>query len=195
MPNQIVFLILKSRPLVTLKQLRWGRFYVFYNAWVNIQQVLLPNKCTFMGISEQEQYPSHYQTLFFFFCPVEFCYSYSSIVSNAKQQQRCKTGAAGDNNFSSLLARLKTHLTWLSSRGREGETCLERFQTGTMNVFRHLINFGVNPAALAYAMTTLGSSMINNMFSFYYVKLFLNRYKISEGAFHQSQVSMLTCPS
>ncbi|XP_005925433.1 transmembrane protein 180-like isoform X1 [Haplochromis burtoni] len=57
-----------------------------------------------------------------------------------------------------------------------------------MNVFRHLINFGVNPAALAYAMTTLGSSMINNMFSFYYVKLFLNRYKISEGAFHQSQV-------
>lgn len=59
---------------------------------------------------------------------------------------------------------------------------------GTMNVFRHLINFGVNPAALAYAMTTLGSSMINNIFSFYYVKLFLNRYKISEGAFHQSQV-------
>ncbi|CAI5675380.1 transmembrane protein 180-like isoform X3 [Oreochromis niloticus] len=57
-----------------------------------------------------------------------------------------------------------------------------------MNVFRHLINFGVNPAALAYAMTTLGSSMINNIFSFYYVKLFLNRYKISEGAFHQSQV-------
>ncbi|AWP18901.1 putative transmembrane protein 180-like [Scophthalmus maximus] len=57
-----------------------------------------------------------------------------------------------------------------------------------MNVFRHLINFGVNPAALAYAMTTLGSTMINNIFSFYYVKLFLNKYKISEGAFHQSQV-------
>ncbi|KAM7386858.1 hypothetical protein PAMA_009475 [Pampus argenteus] len=56
------------------------------------------------------------------------------------------------------------------------------------NVMRHLINFGVNPAALAYAMTTLGSAMINNIFSFYYVKLFLNKYKISEGAFHQSQV-------
>lgn len=192
MPNQIVFLILKSRPLVTVKTASLGQILCFYNAWVNIQQVLLPNKCTFMGMYTQEQYPSHYQTLFF--CPVEFCYSYSSIISNAKQQQRCKTGAAGDNN-SSLLARLETHLTWLSSRGREGETCLERFQTRTMNVFRHLINFGVNPGALAYAMTTLGSSMINNMFSFYYVKLFLNRYKISEGAFHQSQVSMLTCPS
>lgn len=59
---------------------------------------------------------------------------------------------------------------------------------GTMRVVRHLINFGVNPAALAFAMTTLGSSMINNIFSFYYVKLFLNKYKISEGAFHQSQV-------
>ncbi|XP_053194002.1 transmembrane protein 180-like [Scomber japonicus] len=57
-----------------------------------------------------------------------------------------------------------------------------------MNVVRHLVNFGVNPAALAYAMTTLGSCMINNIFSFYYVKLFLNKYKISEGAFHQSQV-------
>ncbi|XP_024128440.1 transmembrane protein 180 [Oryzias melastigma] len=47
---------------------------------------------------------------------------------------------------------------------------------------------GINPAALAYAMTTLGSGMINNIFSFYYVKLFLNKYQISEGAFHQSQV-------
>ncbi|XP_044036976.1 transmembrane protein 180-like [Siniperca chuatsi] len=61
-------------------------------------------------------------------------------------------------------------------------------RSGRINVGRHLINFGVNPAALAYAMTTLGSGMINNIFSFYYVKLFLNKYKISEGAFHQSQV-------
>ncbi|XP_078126269.1 transmembrane protein 180-like isoform X1 [Sander vitreus] len=59
---------------------------------------------------------------------------------------------------------------------------------GKMIVVRHLINFGLNPAAVAYAMTTLGSAMINNIFSFYYVKLFLNKYKISEGAFHQSQV-------
>ncbi|XP_058509933.1 transmembrane protein 180-like isoform X1 [Solea solea] len=51
-----------------------------------------------------------------------------------------------------------------------------------------LRNIGINPAALAYAMTTLGASMINNIFSFYYVKLFLNKYQISEGAFHQSQV-------
>ncbi|XP_037544297.1 transmembrane protein 180-like [Nematolebias whitei] len=53
---------------------------------------------------------------------------------------------------------------------------------------RHLLNFGISYAALAYSMTTLGSAMINNIFSFYYVNLFLNKYKISEGAFHQSQV-------
>ncbi|XP_037332966.2 transmembrane protein 180-like isoform X1 [Pungitius pungitius] len=57
-----------------------------------------------------------------------------------------------------------------------------------MDVFRRSVPFGLNPAAVAYAMTTLGSAMINNVFSFYYVKLFLNKYKISEGAFHQSQV-------
>ncbi|XP_051573643.1 transmembrane protein 180-like [Myxocyprinus asiaticus] len=45
-----------------------------------------------------------------------------------------------------------------------------------------------HPAALAYSMTTLGAGMMNSMFSFYYVKLFLNRYRISEVAFHQSQV-------
>ncbi|CAM4419414.1 unnamed protein product [Leuciscus chuanchicus] len=54
-----------------------------------------------------------------------------------------------------------------------------------MRIMRH---FAPNPAALAYSMTTLGSAMMNSMFSFYYVKLFLNRYKISETAFHQSQV-------
>lgn len=62
--------------------------------------------------------------------------------------------------------------------------------SGKMNVLRLLIYVGLNPAAVAYAMTTLGSGMINNIFSFYYVKLFLNKYKISEGAFHQSQVSI-----
>ncbi|XP_068194026.1 transmembrane protein 180-like [Antennarius striatus] len=60
--------------------------------------------------------------------------------------------------------------------------------SGTMKRSRYLLNGRVNSVALAYAMTTLGASMINNIFSFYYVKLFLNKYKISEGAFQQSQV-------
>ncbi|XP_034566612.1 transmembrane protein 180 isoform X2 [Notolabrus celidotus] len=60
--------------------------------------------------------------------------------------------------------------------------------SGRMNSNRHLRNFGVNPAAMAYAMTTLGSCMINTIFSFYYVKLFINKYNVSEGAFHTSQV-------
>ncbi|KAJ1097195.1 hypothetical protein NDU88_002320 [Pleurodeles waltl] len=37
-------------------------------------------------------------------------------------------------------------------------------------------------------MTTLGAGMMNSVFNFYYVKLFLNQYKISEGAFHHAQV-------
>ncbi|KAM9305141.1 transmembrane protein 180-like [Gastrophryne carolinensis] len=47
---------------------------------------------------------------------------------------------------------------------------------------------GIHQQALAYSMTTLGAGMMNHIFNFYYVKLFLNRYKISEGAFHQAQV-------
>ncbi|XP_054850859.1 transmembrane protein 180-like isoform X2 [Eublepharis macularius] len=46
----------------------------------------------------------------------------------------------------------------------------------------------IHPNALAYSMTTLGAGMMNSIFNFYYVKLFLNQYKISEGAFHQAQV-------
>ncbi|XP_075686326.1 transmembrane protein 180-like [Rhinoderma darwinii] len=50
------------------------------------------------------------------------------------------------------------------------------------------LSFGIHGPALAYSMTTLGAGMMNSIFNFYYVKLFLNRYKISEGAFHQAQV-------
>ncbi|XP_020788248.1 transmembrane protein 180-like isoform X1 [Boleophthalmus pectinirostris] len=57
-----------------------------------------------------------------------------------------------------------------------------------MAVTRLVKKLGVDHVAFAYAMTTLGSCMINNIFSFYYVKLFLNKYKINERAFHQSQV-------
>lgn len=62
--------------------------------------------------------------------------------------------------------------------------------SGRVNIGWQLFNFRVDAAAFAYAMTTLGSCMINNIFSFYYVKLFINKFKISEGTFHQSQVSL-----
>lgn len=61
-------------------------------------------------------------------------------------------------------------------------------RSGTMTTGPNRLNFQVNQAALAYAMTTLGAAMINNIFSFYYVKLFINEYKTTETAFHQSQV-------
>lgn len=63
--------------------------------------------------------------------------------------------------------------------------------SGRVNMNWQLFGFRVNAAAFAYAMTTLGSSTINHIFNFYYVKLFINKFKISEGAFHQSQVSVL----
>ncbi|XP_060798453.1 transmembrane protein 180-like [Neoarius graeffei] len=51
-----------------------------------------------------------------------------------------------------------------------------------------VLRLSTHPASVAYSMTTLGASMMNRIFGFYYVKLFLNKYKISEGAFHRSQV-------
>ncbi|KAM8798640.1 transmembrane protein 180-like [Eudromia elegans] len=48
--------------------------------------------------------------------------------------------------------------------------------------------WGIHHNALAYSMTTLGAGMMNSIFNFYYVKLFLNQYRISETAFHQAQV-------
>ncbi|XP_074553058.1 transmembrane protein 180-like [Halichoeres trimaculatus] len=57
-----------------------------------------------------------------------------------------------------------------------------------MSAVRLIRNFGVNHAALAYAMTTLGACMINTIFGFYYVKLFVNKYKVSEAAFHKAQI-------
>ncbi|XP_060696574.1 transmembrane protein 180-like [Hemiscyllium ocellatum] len=50
------------------------------------------------------------------------------------------------------------------------------------------MKLGIQQKAFAYSMTTLGSTLMSNMFNFYYVKLFLNRYRISEGMFHQAQV-------
>ena len=61
--------------------------------------------------------------------------------------------------------------------------------SSSFNIMRHLPILGAHPAAMAYSMTTLGAGMMNSIFNFYYVKLFLDKYKISEGAFHQSQVS------
>ena len=42
--------------------------------------------------------------------------------------------------------------------------------------------------SLAYAATTLGASMMNSVWGFYYVKIFLNKYQVSENWFHTSQV-------
>ncbi|NWW34236.1 MF13A protein, partial [Panurus biarmicus] len=50
------------------------------------------------------------------------------------------------------------------------------------------ILWGIHANALAYSMTTLSAGMMSSIFNFYYVKLFLNRYKISETAFHVAQV-------
>ncbi|XP_068941028.1 transmembrane protein 180-like isoform X1 [Petaurus breviceps papuanus] len=46
----------------------------------------------------------------------------------------------------------------------------------------------IHANALAYSMTTLGTGMMNTVFNFYCMQLFLKQYKISEAAFHQSQV-------
>nr|XP_034370434.1 transmembrane protein 180-like [Arvicanthis niloticus] len=52
-----------------------------------------------------------------------------------------------------------------------------------------LIN--IKSEAWAYSLVTLGTAMLSSFFSFYYVKLFLEVYKISELAFYQSQVILM----
>ena len=47
----------------------------------------------------------------------------------------------------------------------------------------------VNRNAVAYAATTLASSMMNSVFFFYYVKLFIDHYKLKEDWFQFAQVS------
>ncbi|XP_055994785.1 transmembrane protein 180-like [Sorex fumeus] len=45
----------------------------------------------------------------------------------------------------------------------------------------------------AYSMITFGTVTLNYVFSFYYVKLFLQLYKISDVAFYQAQVISMIC--
>jgi len=47
---------------------------------------------------------------------------------------------------------------------------------------------GLHQNAVAYALTTFASSMMNTVFFFYYVKLFLDYYKVSAGWFQFAQV-------
>uniref|UniRef100_H0VUB3 Transmembrane protein 180 n=1 Tax=Cavia porcellus TaxID=10141 RepID=H0VUB3_CAVPO len=47
------------------------------------------------------------------------------------------------------------------------------------------------PIAWAYSTISLGTGMLNSVFSFYYVKLFLQVYKIPEAAFCQAQIILM----
>ena len=53
----------------------------------------------------------------------------------------------------------------------------------------------IKPIAWAFSLTTLGTEMLNSVFSFYYVKPFLHLYKVSEAAFYQAQVRWSPCCS
>lgn len=46
----------------------------------------------------------------------------------------------------------------------------------------------LNKKAFAYATTVFAASMMNSVFFFYYVKVFLRRYHVSEAWFQFSQV-------
>lgn len=49
----------------------------------------------------------------------------------------------------------------------------------------------INKNALAYSATTLAATMMNSVFNFYYVKTFLNVYKISNYWFNVAQIVFL----
>ncbi|XP_058536243.1 transmembrane protein 180 isoform X2 [Ochotona princeps] len=54
-----------------------------------------------------------------------------------------------------------------------------------------MIFLNVNSAAWAYSVVTLGTDLLNSAFSFFYVKLFLHLYKISEETFCQAQAILM----
>lgn len=49
----------------------------------------------------------------------------------------------------------------------------------------------LNLKALAYAATTLGASAINGVFQFYYVKVYLNFFLVSDDAFQSAQITYM----
>lgn len=52
-------------------------------------------------------------------------------------------------------------------------------------------NMELNQNALAYSATTLAATMMNSIFQFYYVKIFLNVYRISNYWFNLAQIVFL----
>lgn len=52
-------------------------------------------------------------------------------------------------------------------------------------------SINVNRNALAYSATTLAATMMNSVFQFYYVKIFLNVYRISNYWFNVAQIVFL----
>nr|XP_044986549.1 uncharacterized protein LOC101594153 [Jaculus jaculus] len=51
-----------------------------------------------------------------------------------------------------------------------------------------MILLNIKSSVWAYSLITLGTEMLNSIFSFYYVKFFLEVYQISEVAFYQGQL-------
>nr|XP_051703859.1 transmembrane protein 180 isoform X3 [Oryctolagus cuniculus] len=54
-----------------------------------------------------------------------------------------------------------------------------------------MIFLNMKSVAWAYSTITLGTDLLNSVFNFYYVKLFLHLYKISEVAFCQAQIILM----
>jgi len=55
-----------------------------------------------------------------------------------------------------------------------------------------LQSFKPTTAILAYISTTFGFVLMHNIFSFYYVKIFLNYYHVSASWFQFSQIIFMT---
>ena len=61
-----------------------------------------------------------------------------------------------------------------------------------MNVFRKILSiYQENHKHVVFASTTFAASLMDSVFTFYYVKVFLVNYKVSEGWFNTAQVLFL----
>ncbi|GAB1292634.1 Major facilitator superfamily domain-containing 13B [Apodemus speciosus] len=104
-------------------------------------------------------------------------------------------GLEAGHNYRRLKRCFVVVTTTLWNFGFFGRTEMleECFRMKTSSAWKMTL-LSIKSEAWAYSLITLGTEMLSSFFSFYYVKLFLDVYKISELAFYQSQWVSLYSP-
>ena len=92
-----------------------------------------------------------------------------------------------------ILLLLSDYITGMIKFLPNFDQILYIFNSSKFIIRIKMAKFGLlslNSNAIAYAATTLASSMMNSVFFFYYVKLFIDHYNLAEDWFQFAQVNV-----